>query len=111
MMKLDENERVLSRGLPNLHYVKDSSMVISYIRGPLLFIFNFQPSDSYDSYSVGVEEAGEYQVVLNTDEIKYGGQGRLKEELYFQRTVSRRVDGHQNCVEVSLPSRTAQGKE
>ncbi|XP_061363910.1 1,4-alpha-glucan-branching enzyme 3, chloroplastic/amyloplastic [Gastrolobium bilobum] len=108
MMKLDENERVLSRGLPNLHHVKDSSMVISYIRGPLLFIFNFHPTDSYDSYSVGVEEAGEYQVILNTDEIKYGGQGRLKEEQYFQRTVSRRVDGLRNCLEVSLPSRTAQ---
>ncbi|KAJ7963766.1 1,4-alpha-glucan-branching enzyme/amyloplastic protein [Quillaja saponaria] len=108
LMKLDENERVLSRGLPNIHHVNDSSMVISYIRGPLLFIFNFHPTESYDSYSVGVEEAGEYQVVLNTDEIKYGGQGLLKDDQYIQRTISRRVDGLRNCLEVPLPSRTAQ---
>ncbi|WJX31671.1 1,4-alpha-glucan-branching enzyme 3, chloroplastic/amyloplastic [Trifolium repens] len=108
MMKLDEKERVLSRAFPISHHVNDSLMVISYVRGPLLFIFNFHPTDSYDSYSVGVEEAGEYQLILNTDEIKYAGQGILKEDQYFQRTISRRVDGHRNCVEVQLPSRTAQ---
>lgn len=32
------------------------------MRGPLLFIFNFHPTDSYEQYNVGVEEAGEYQV-------------------------------------------------
>ncbi|KAL5077460.1 hypothetical protein RYX36_016444 [Vicia faba] len=99
MMKLDKNERVLSRGFPSFHHVNDSSMVISYVRGPLLFIFNFHPTDSYDSYTVGVEEAGEYQ---------YAGQGILKEDQYFQRTISRRVDGHRNCIEVQVPSRTAQ---
>lgn len=108
MMKLDEKERVLSRAFPTFHHVNDSSMVISYVRGPLLFIFNFHPTDSYDSYAVGVEEAGEYQLILNTDEIKYAGQGILKEDQYFQRTISRRVDGHRNCIEVQLPSRTAQ---
>ena len=35
------------------------------MRGPLLFIFNFHPTDSYERYSVGVEEAGEYQVSGN----------------------------------------------
>lgn len=26
-MKLDENERILSRGLPNIHHVNDTTMV------------------------------------------------------------------------------------
>ncbi|RVW79926.1 hypothetical protein CK203_041402 [Vitis vinifera] len=39
-----------------------SGQVISYMRGPLLFIFNFHPTNSYEGYYVGVEEAGEYQV-------------------------------------------------
>ncbi|XP_057428803.1 1,4-alpha-glucan-branching enzyme 3, chloroplastic/amyloplastic [Lotus japonicus] len=108
MMKLDENARVLSRGFPNIHHVNDNSMVISYIRGPLLFIFNFHPTNSYDSYSVGVDEAGEYQIILNTDDIKYAGQGSLKEDQYYKKTISRRVDGLRNCLVVSLPSRTAQ---
>lgn len=39
--------------------------VISYVRGPLLFIFNFHPTNCYDSYTVGVEEAGEYEVSIS----------------------------------------------
>ncbi|KAK2639792.1 hypothetical protein Ddye_027587 [Dipteronia dyeriana] len=108
LMKLDENERVLSRRLPNIHHVNDTEMVISYIRGPLLFLFNFHPTDSYQKYNVGVEEAGEYRIILNTDENKYGGQGLIKEQQYLQRTTSKRVDGLRNCLEVPLPSRTAQ---
>ncbi|PPS09021.1 hypothetical protein GOBAR_AA11619 [Gossypium barbadense] len=111
MMKLDKNEKVLSRGLPNIHHVKDTNMVISYLRGPLLFVFNFHPTDSYERYCIGVDEAGEYQVILNTDERRYGGQGIVKEEQYLQRTISKRVDGLRNCIKVSLPSRTAQGQE
>lgn len=40
--------------------------VISFTRGPLLFIFNFHPTNSYDSYGVGIEEAGEYQVSISS---------------------------------------------
>ncbi|WCJ32967.1 1 4-alpha-glucan-branching enzyme [Euphorbia peplus] len=108
LMKLDAEQRVLSRSLPSIHHVNDSTMVISYIRGPFLFVFNFHPTNVYERYSVGVEEAGEYQIILNTDEKKYGGHGHIKEEQYIHRTISRRVDGLRNCLEVYLPSRTAQ---
>ncbi|KAK4795771.1 hypothetical protein SAY86_028097 [Trapa natans] len=108
MMKLDETERVLSRSFPNIHHVDDSTMVISYIRGPLLFVFNFHPTESHKKYTVGVEEAGEYQLILNTDEKVYGGQGLIDGNYYRQRTISKRADGLRNCLEVPLPNRTAQ---
>ncbi|XP_015899268.2 1,4-alpha-glucan-branching enzyme 3, chloroplastic/amyloplastic isoform X1 [Ziziphus jujuba] len=108
LMKLDEKERVLSRVLPSIHHVNDTTMVIAYMRGPLLFVFNFHPTDSYEGYRVGVDEAGEYQLILNSDEIKYGGQGLIEDNQYLRRTISRRVDGLRNCLEVPLPSRTAQ---
>nr|GLL38339.1 1,4-alpha-glucan-branching enzyme 3, chloroplastic/amyloplastic [Ipomoea trifida] len=108
MMHLDKNERVLSRGLPNIHHVNDTMMVISYLRGPFLFVFNFHPKNSYERYSIGVEEAGEYKVILNTDENKYGGRGLIGHEQYVQRTCNRRVDGMRFCLEVPLPSRSAQ---
>ncbi|KAJ6965906.1 LOW QUALITY PROTEIN: Branching enzyme 1 [Populus alba x Populus x berolinensis] len=108
LMNLDENNRLLSRGLPHIHHVNDTTMVISYIRGPLLFVFNFHPTEAYERYSVGVEEAGEYQIILNTDEKKYGGQGLVDAQQHIQRTISRKADGLQNCLELPLPSRTAQ---
>lgn len=36
--------------------------VVAYIRGPFVFVFNFHPTVSYERYSIGVEEAGEYEV-------------------------------------------------
>ncbi|KAK6154438.1 hypothetical protein DH2020_008686 [Rehmannia glutinosa] len=111
MMKLDADGKILlrgSRGLPNIHHVNDTTMVISYLRGPFLLVFNFHPTNSYERYSLGVEEAGEYQIVLNTDEEIYGGQGLIGRDQYAQRTISRRTDGSRFCLEVPLPSRTAQ---
>ncbi|KAF6167241.1 hypothetical protein GIB67_029879 [Kingdonia uniflora] len=91
MMKLDDMERILSRSSPNVHHLNDTGMVVCYLRGPLLFTFNFNPRSSYERYSVGVEEAGEYQVILNTDDIKYGGQGHLQYQDYIQRTISKSI--------------------
>lgn len=111
MMRLDIDDRILlrgSRGLPNIHHVNDTTMVISYSRGPFVFVFNFHPTNSYERYSIGVEEAGEYQIILNTDEEIYGGQGLIDRDQYAQRTISRRIDGARLCLDVPVPSRTAQ---
>ncbi|KAL7143148.1 hypothetical protein ABFS83_08G171600 [Erythranthe nasuta] len=111
MMKLDIDGKIMQRGsggIPNVHHVKDTEMVISYLRGPFVFVFNFHPTKSYERYSLGVEEAGEYQIVLNTDEEIYFGQALISQDQYTQRTISRRTDGMRVCLEVPLPSRTAQ---
>ncbi|XP_047249302.1 1,4-alpha-glucan-branching enzyme 3, chloroplastic/amyloplastic isoform X3 [Capsicum annuum] len=108
MMDLDKNGRILSRGLANIHHVNDTTMVISYLRGPNLFVFNFHPVNSYERYTIGVEEAGEYQITLNTDEKKYGGRGLFGHDQNLQRTINRRADGKRICLEVPLPSRSAQ---
>ncbi|XP_024021202.1 1,4-alpha-glucan-branching enzyme 3, chloroplastic/amyloplastic isoform X1 [Morus notabilis] len=108
LMNLDEKGRILSGVQPNIHHVNDTTKVIAYMRGPLLFIFNFHPTDSYEGYGVGVEEAGEYQLILNTDEVEYGGQGLVKEHQHTRKTFSKRVDALRHCLEVPLPSRTAQ---
>ncbi|KAG0453891.1 hypothetical protein HPP92_025195 [Vanilla planifolia] len=108
MMRLDESELILSKGPPNVYHVNDSLKVISYIKGAILFVFNFHPEMSYELYHIGVEEAGEYQIILNTDEGKYGGHGMLRGEQYLQRTLNKRVDGHRNCLALTLPRRSAQ---
>ncbi|GJN34738.1 hypothetical protein PR202_gb23429 [Eleusine coracana subsp. coracana] len=82
--------------------------VISFTRGPFLFVFNFNPDVSHRLYHVGVDEAGEYQLILNTDETKYGGCGELKSSQYMRRTSDKRVDGCRNCLELTLPCRSAQ---
>jgi 1,4-alpha-glucan branching enzyme len=53
--------------------------MVVYERAGLLFVFNFHTHKSYTDYRVGVDAAGEYRVVLNSDNRRYGGQGRVEE--------------------------------
>lgn len=46
-------------------------------RAGLLFIFNFHPSNSFTDYRVGIEAAGEYNVVLSSDDKMFGGHERI----------------------------------
>ncbi|XP_074564650.1 1,4-alpha-glucan-branching enzyme 3, chloroplastic/amyloplastic [Curcuma longa] len=108
MMRIDESHNILSSGPPNVHHISDSNMIISYKRGQLLFVFNFHPTTCYKTYTIGVEEAGEYQLILDTDEASYGGHGLLRGDQYLQRTSTKRADGFRNSLEVVLPGRSAQ---
>jgi 1,4-alpha-glucan branching enzyme len=45
-----------------INHISSFWQVISFTRGPFLFVFNFNPEVSYELHSVGVDEAGEYQV-------------------------------------------------
>ena len=50
----------------------DEDQILAYMRGDLLFIFNFSPNRSYNDYGFLVP-AGSYDVVLNTDDPSFGG--------------------------------------
>lgn len=52
----------------------DGDQVLAFKRGKLLFVFNFSPTQSFADYGLLVE-AGEYEVVLNTDAKDFGGNG------------------------------------
>ena len=52
----------------------DGDQVLAYMRGNLLFVYNFSPTHSYTDYGFLVPK-GNYKVVLNTDNKEYGGFG------------------------------------
>ncbi len=71
----------LLRALPDIRkyavqevWHNDGDQILAYSRGPLLFVFNFSPTRSYEGYGFMVPE-GAYEVVLNTDAKAYGGNG------------------------------------
>jgi len=63
-----------------MEHITDQVLVIQ--RKDLLFVFNFNPFDSYTEYQVPVPN-GSYRVVLNTDSSLFGGFGRLDEQMEF----------------------------
>lgn len=84
----------------------DGDKVIAFERAGLLWIFNFHPSSSFTDYRVGVEEAGTYRIVLNTDSPEFGGLGRVKDDQRFF-TTDFAWNERKNFVQVYIPTRTA----
>ncbi|KAL8790852.1 MAG: hypothetical protein Q9195_006177 [Heterodermia aff. obscurata] len=84
----------------------EQDKVIVFERAGLLWIFNFHPSQSYTDYRVGVEHAGTYQIVLDTDNPAFGGFGRNAEGTRFFTTPFE-WNGRKNFAQVYLPTRTA----
>lgn len=84
----------------------ESDKVVVFERAGLLFVFNFHPSESFTDYRVGVEEAGTYRIVLNTDESRYGGLDRVDSNGRFF-TTDFEWNGRRNFLQVYVPTRTA----
>lgn len=57
----------------------EQDKVLVFERNGLLFIFNFNPTQSFTDYKVGVETPGKYEIILNSDDAKFGGHDRIKD--------------------------------
>ena len=84
----------------------EKDKVIVFERAGLLWIFNFNPSQSFTDYRVGVEAAGTYQIVIDTDDLAFGGVGRNAKGTRFFTTPFQ-WNNRKNYIEVYLPARTA----
>ncbi|KAK3487028.1 alpha-glucan branching enzyme [Neurospora crassa] len=61
----------------------EGDKVIVFERAGLVFVFNFHPSNSYTDYRIGIEQAGTYRIVLDSDTKEHGGFNRLDPQTRF----------------------------
>ncbi|KAM3875476.1 LOW QUALITY PROTEIN: 1,4-alpha-glucan-branching enzyme-like [Diretmus argenteus] len=80
--------------------------VIVFDRANVLFIFNFHPTKSYQDYRVAIDAPGKYTIKLDSDEVQYGGHGRLVHGTEFF-TEAQPFNGRNNSMKVYIPCRTA----
>ena len=81
--------------------------VLAYIRGNLMFVFNFNPVESFDGYALTVPPATAWRHVFDSDEERFGGQGRIaKREMHFPEFALCGGETVQR-VKLYLPARTA----
>ncbi len=86
----------------------DQDHVLAFWRDGLLFAFNFDPLRSYTDYCVQVPPAcGDFRIVLDTDDPRYGGQGRVQPGQRFIARTVRRGDEEVRQIMLYLPARTA----
>ena len=64
----------------------ETDKVIVFERAGLLFVFNFHPTKSFSDYRIGVEEAGEYHVILSTDDKRFGGFENIDVSVKYKTT-------------------------
>ncbi len=87
---------------PYRYYDYDPTQVLAFGRGDYLIVFNFCPSTSYTNYGIPVP-AGRYNIVLSTDEGRFGGFDR--NDMFFVFYTQNM--GGQDMLNLYLPSRSA----
>ncbi len=86
--------------------VREDDHILAFERGGAFFFFNFHPTLSQADYFIETPR-GEYDHALDTDQVRFGGQGRIKSGQEF---VTEKLLDHHLCREgmrVYLPCRTA----
>lgn len=100
-----ENKTLSNREVKKL-WEKQEEQVLAFVRGELLFVFNFNPKESFADYGINVP-AARYTLLFSSDEKRFGGQGLL--EVGKEHTVEMPSSNVTNIYELKIyiPSRTA----
>ena len=85
----------------------DGDQILAYMRGDLVFVFNFSPTRSFTDYGFLVP-TGSYDVVLNTDAKKFGGNGLADDSItHFTNYDPAYVSEHKEWLKLYIPARSA----
>ena len=85
----------------------DGDQILCYMRGSLVFVFNFSPVKSFADYGFLVPK-GSYEVVLNTDNPAYGGNGLTDDSMtHFTNFDPLYEKQGKEWLKLYIPARTA----
>jgi 1,4-alpha-glucan branching enzyme len=103
MIHLFSKNKILKKS--HYCYVTDeNSKVLVFTRGDYMFVFNFNPSESFAEYNFVAPE-GSWEVIMSSDRKEFGGFSRIKEGIVHQTLINRY--GKQ-IMQLYMPARTVQ---
>lgn len=91
---------LMSSPVPVIQHNYDQ--VLIFRRKNFIFVFNFNPHQSFEDYGFEVEKA-KYEIVLNSDSWKYHGYDRIQNMSYTP--VYNKADNN-HVLMLSIPNRT-----
>ena len=107
MMGLDRKYKLLNDPFIELLFLHEDQKLLIYRRGPLVFVFNFHPTNSYSDFRIPVPDPRDYKPVLDTDEKPFGGPGRVDQNVvHLKQNVP--YASRQQSVQIYIPTRSAQ---
>ena len=88
-------------------WINEGDQIMAFMRGDLLFVFNFSPTRSYTDYGFLVPTAS-YNVVLNTDSKDFGGFGNTDDTItHLTNYDPQYVEDHKEWLKLYIPARSA----
>ncbi|WP_246503509.1 alpha-amylase family glycosyl hydrolase [Clostridium polyendosporum] len=100
-----EHNLVGSNNLQSL-WIDEQDKLLAYKKNDLIFLFNFNPTNSFPEFALPTGESGEYKVIFSSDDEIFGGQSRISQDVvYSTRTLPER--GNNTGILIYSPSRTA----
>lgn len=101
----------LAKGLkaakPEQLLANEPDKVLAFVRGDLMFVFNFHPTQSYSDYGVMVPPATKWKHLFDSDEERFGGQGRIASGQSYDPVLVPYQNELVQQIRLYLPARTA----
>lgn len=91
MVALIKEHRILSSLFGRQLNMDEVNKTIVFERNHLVFVFNFHHHNAIPDYQFWVPQAGHYRLILNSDDKKYGGHGRIDPSVTYK---THQKDGH-----------------
>lgn len=86
-------------------WIDNDRKVIAYRNNDFVFVFNFHPYNSYESFSIPIHDKGFFEVVLDTDQKEFGGLERISHSYKYE---SKRLEGTEyDGIKIYVPARSA----
>jgi len=106
MIALIKKHAVIEKSYARSLVIDTNEKILVFERGGLFFFFNFHPDRSVADYRVEILP-GEYRLELDTDELRFGGHGRLEpKQTYFTIPIEENST-LKNYLQIYLPCRSA----
>lgn len=107
MIALDEKYNLLPDPFIEELATHEDTRQMVYRRGPLVFVFNFHPTESYTDLRIPVPDPKNYKVILDTDAPAFDGFGRVAAGVVYPKQDVPMYRRDQS-IQIYLPNRSAQ---
>lgn len=104
MLKFAQKHKQLGSTIFRL-WLDNDRKVIAFRNKEIIYIFNFHPTNSYESFAIPIHDTGKFRTVLDTDESRFGGLDRISKDYIY--TAEKLECTDYDGIKIYIPSRTA----